>query len=251
MASIDVAQDTPARLRAYATELTSQLTPEKVYEKRWALSLFDRALDRLRIATAEEVDPILGLDDPLVDDQFFALVLADFGQETLDRALVRFVEDFPPPAVYQQEIAPAAYLAGETEGVPHREMVLDDILQLWLDNANPAASPFTELFDDVVRPPAGTAEEFIWKGSVRLGPNDLIALPAASTLAALSVTASFEKSTLPNSIPIGGMMTSLTNELTIFPNAAPMMTPTARSTTLPFSANVLNSDPTLMRVSPP
>ncbi|HEY5913285.1 MAG TPA: sigma factor [Verrucomicrobiae bacterium] len=35
--------------RAYATELTSQLTPEKVYEKRWALSLFDRALDRLRV----------------------------------------------------------------------------------------------------------------------------------------------------------------------------------------------------------
>src|SRR5512139_1730133 len=70
------------------------------------------------------------------------------GQEALDRALARFVEDFPPPAVYEQEITPAAYVAGQTDGVPHREMVLDDILQLWLDNANPAASPFAELFDD-------------------------------------------------------------------------------------------------------
>ena len=53
------------------------------------------------------------------------------GQETLDRALVRFVEDFPPPAVYRQETTPAAYLAGETDGVPHRELILEDMLQLW------------------------------------------------------------------------------------------------------------------------
>src|SRR5207237_696698 len=38
-----------------------------------------------------------------------------------------------------------------------------------------------------------------------------------------------------------GMMTSPTSELTIEPKAAPMMTPTARSTTLPFIANSLNS----------
>src|SRR5262245_42888039 len=37
------------------------------------------------------------------------------------------------------------------------------------------------------------------------------------------------------------MMTSLTSEVTIVPNAAPMMTPTARSTTLPRMMNVLNS----------
>src|SRR5512135_1160330 len=35
------------------------------------------------------------------------------GQEALDRALRRFVEDFPPPAVYKQEATPATYLAGE------------------------------------------------------------------------------------------------------------------------------------------
>ena len=41
--------------------------------------------------------------------------------------------------------------------------------------------------------------------------------------------------------PTGGMMTSLTSEVTIVPKAAPMMTPTARSTTLPRIANSLNS----------
>src|SRR5215510_2787698 len=38
-----------------------------------------------------------------------------------------------------------------------------------------------------------------------------------------------------------GMMTSATSDETIAPKAAPMMTPTARSTTLPRSANFLNS----------
>src|SRR5437764_12053224 len=42
-----------------------------------------------------------------------------------------------------------------------------------------------------------------------------------------------------------GMMTSPTSELTIAPKAAPMMTPTARSTTLPFIANSWNSFSTL------
>src|SRR5713226_1582548 len=38
-----------------------------------------------------------------------------------------------------------------------------------------------------------------------------------------------------------GMMMSPTSELTMPPNATPMMTPTARSTTLPFIANSINS----------
>ena len=37
------------------------------------------------------------------------------------------------------------------------------------------------------------------------------------------------------------MIRSLTSESTILANAAPMITPTARSTTLPFEANSLNS----------
>lgn len=49
------------------------------------------------------------------------------------------------------------------------------------------------------------------------------------------------KLTPPISHPIGGMMTSATMLLTILPNAPPMITPTAMSTTLPFMANVLKS----------
>ena len=50
----------------------------------------------------------------------------------------------------------------------------------------------------------------------------------------------FEKSTEPN-MPMSGMNRSATIDSTMRPNAAPMMTPIARSTTLPLSAKLLNS----------
>src|ERR1019366_4869471 len=49
------------------------------------------------------------------------------------------------------------------------------------------------------------------------------------------------KSMWPRIIPIGGMMMSFTIEVTIAPKAAPMITATARSRTLPFIMNALNS----------
>ena len=45
------------------------------------------AFDRLREAIDEEVDTVLDLDDVLLDDQLFALVLANLGLETLDSQL--------------------------------------------------------------------------------------------------------------------------------------------------------------------
>ena len=73
---------------------------------------------------------------------------ARLGQEALDEALRAYVAEFPPLAVAQRQILPDAYLAGETDGLPNRQVVLEELLMLWLDNMNPAASPLTELFDD-------------------------------------------------------------------------------------------------------
>ena len=79
-------------------------------------------------------------------------------------------------------------------------------------------------------------------------PYLMIGAPAASASATLAkvepivrFTNKLLKSTLPISNPIGGMMTSLTSDVTILPNAAPMMMPTAMSMTLPRIANSLNS----------
>src|SRR5471030_2228391 len=79
--------------------------------------------------------------------------------------------------------------------------------------------------------------------SIMLWMNLPYAITTAGTLplAALRVMAKSLKSTPPISRPIGGMTTSPTNDETILPKAAPMMIPTAMSTTLPLTAKALNS----------
>ena len=49
------------------------------------------------------------------------------------------------------------------------------------------------------------------------------------------------KSIPPIITPITGIIISPTNDVTILPNAPPIMTPTAKSITLPFAINFLNS----------
>ena len=68
----------------------------------------------------------------------------------MNEALQKFAEEFPTAAVYRGEIATRIYLEGETAGVPNRQIVLEEMLMLWLANRNPAFSPFTELFDDSI-----------------------------------------------------------------------------------------------------
>ncbi|OQY23527.1 MAG: alpha-amylase [Anaerolineaceae bacterium 4572_32.2] len=70
------------------------------------------------------------------------------GQAAVNATLREFTDEFPPLAVYRREIALDDYLAGESDGLPHRQIVLEEMLMLWLANVNPACSPFRELFDD-------------------------------------------------------------------------------------------------------
>ncbi|MGD9028396.1 MAG: alpha-amylase family glycosyl hydrolase [Anaerolineae bacterium] len=70
------------------------------------------------------------------------------GEEEVERTLRRFADQFPPVRVYRQEMGLDAYLDGETNGIPHRQIVLEEMLLLWLANANPGFLSFIELFDD-------------------------------------------------------------------------------------------------------
>ncbi|MBI5813527.1 MAG: alpha-amylase [Meiothermus silvanus] len=70
------------------------------------------------------------------------------GADTLETALRAFAQEFPPIRVYRGEIALDEYLSGSTEGRANREILLEEMLMLWMANANPAFAPFLELFDD-------------------------------------------------------------------------------------------------------
>ncbi len=73
---------------------------------------------------------------------------ARVGSVAVDTALTRFAAEFPPLAVYRREIPLNAYLRGETAGTPNRQIVLEEMVMLWLANMNPAYASYLELFDD-------------------------------------------------------------------------------------------------------
>ncbi len=85
---------------------------------------------------------------PIVMEEALAWLEGMLGEESMDITLRKFAEQFPPLPVYNQEISLEDYIAGESEGMPHRQILLEELMMLWLANANPAFSVFQELFDD-------------------------------------------------------------------------------------------------------
>ena len=70
------------------------------------------------------------------------------GKDRFDQLLLRFVREFPGSTVYRGEETAQEWLKGSTDGVTHREAAFEELMMLWLANANPAFRPFLELFDD-------------------------------------------------------------------------------------------------------
>ena len=75
--------------------------------------------------------------------------LDDFiGKDEVDKALTLFLGDFPPVEVYKNEIDGGKYLQSNTNGIPNRQIALEELILLWLENVNPGFSPYLELFND-------------------------------------------------------------------------------------------------------
>ena len=106
-----------------------------------ALGLIDEILHYIAQLYREQINPeVMG--------QALAHLESQLGAAAVDAALRRFTDDFPPLAVYRGEVTAADYLAGSSAGVSNRQLVLEELLMLWLENANPACASFRELFDD-------------------------------------------------------------------------------------------------------
>ena len=96
---------------------------------------------RLVAQYREERDPKVMLDG-------LAFFEARLGAEQLDRTLLQFADQFPTVSVYQSKQQAKDWLAGSTNGIPNRAIALEELMMLWLANANPAFKPYRELFND-------------------------------------------------------------------------------------------------------
>ncbi len=140
----------------FANFHASRVFAQKMNQKRDLVSFPEQAVKAGQINAMGLIDEILhyvaGLyreqRNPQAMQQAVAWLVERLGQEAVDGALLKFVDAFPPLAVYRRQVNAAAYLAGETDGVPNRQIALEEMLMLWLANMNPAFAPFIELFDD-------------------------------------------------------------------------------------------------------
>ncbi len=69
-------------------------------------------------------------------------------EDELDKTLLKFVEEFPPLSVYQNKVKAIDYLKGKTEKKDNREIILEELIILNLENINPAIHQLKELYTD-------------------------------------------------------------------------------------------------------
>ncbi len=73
---------------------------------------------------------------------------ANLSEKEVDALLRTFVAEFPNVAVFRGEETVDAWLAKTDNSPTNRQAALEELLMLWLGNANPAYRPFHELFND-------------------------------------------------------------------------------------------------------
>ncbi len=130
--------------------------------------------------------------NPRVMQEALDWLTARIGPEAVETTLCRFLDEFPPVAVYKNKLTVEDFLAGETGGLTHRQTALEEMLMVWLANLNPAFGPFRELFDDeplrteTAYPEVMAGLDGFFAEQPRFGPDDqnLIDLLRAPALAA-------------------------------------------------------------------
>ena len=69
-------------------------------------------------------------------------------KDDLDKILLEFVNEFPSMQVYKNNVTPIDYLNGFTGTKSNKEIILEEIILLSIENINPATVLLKELYDD-------------------------------------------------------------------------------------------------------
>lgn len=137
--------------------LAARTFAQKINEKRDLMNYPEQAVKAGQLIAMGLIDEILHYivgryveeTDPSIIKKALSFLTEKLENDKTEKTLYHFTDQFPPLDVYKRTIDIEGYLAGETAGSTNRQIVLEEMLLLWLANMNPAFSPFFELFDDV------------------------------------------------------------------------------------------------------
>jgi len=150
-----------------------------------AMALIDELLHALVARYREQRDPKVMVDA-------LRWFQSRVGSEALDKTLSQFTAHFPPREVYTGTQSAEQWLAGFSGVTPHRAVALEEMMMLWLANANPAFRRFNELFNDdelekaTAYPRIAAALKEYFQTRPRFGPQnqtlfDLLRAPALAS----------------------------------------------------------------------
>lgn len=139
----------------FANFHAARLFAQKINQKQDLVNFPERAVKAGQINAMGLLDEILHLVVFLYHQKYpetttKALEWLDehVGSEAFEKALLQFINEFPPITVYLHQQTAEEYLQGSSEGVSNRAIALEELFMLWVANKNPALSPFIEFFDD-------------------------------------------------------------------------------------------------------
>lgn len=89
-------------------------------------------------------------ENPGVFDRGIKHLKEKFGNEDLNKTLLKFIEEFPPLPVFRKTITPEDYLIATTGEKSNKEIILEELILLHLENLNPAFKALNELFNDSI-----------------------------------------------------------------------------------------------------
>ncbi|MCU0413508.1 MAG: alpha-amylase family glycosyl hydrolase [Ignavibacteriaceae bacterium] len=87
-------------------------------------------------------------DNPGVFSKAINHLKNEISDEGLEKTLLAFVEEFPPLSVYNNDVTSEEYLRSNTSGKSNKEIILEELILLHMENSNPAAENLRELYAD-------------------------------------------------------------------------------------------------------
>ncbi|MCK9424808.1 MAG: alpha-amylase family glycosyl hydrolase [Ignavibacteriaceae bacterium] len=134
----------------------ARLLAQKINSKREEEKIFDAYVTPGQLNAAGLLHEIFHFvirhyeekENPGVFERSIFYLKNSLGGDEVEKVLRKFVELFPPVAVQKGITPQVQYLSGSTNGKPNREIILEEIILLHLENLNPAFQNLKELFDD-------------------------------------------------------------------------------------------------------
>ncbi len=88
------------------------------------------------------------VENPGVLDRGIKYLLTHIEEKGFNKVLLEYINEFPPLEVYKGKITSEEYLNGKTEEKSNKEIILEELIILQLENSNPATISLEELYSD-------------------------------------------------------------------------------------------------------